>query len=407
MTTEIPATLGGSPLFSEPLGIVRPLIPPLDAIRDRLEQAMITGQLTNNGQHVRQLERRLANHFRVQHVICVANGTSGLMILCRALGTTGEIIVPSFTFSATAHAAVWAGLSPVFADILPDTFTIDPASVAKLINERTVAVMGVHVYGHPCEIDELQSLGEKRHVPVIFDAAHAFGSRYRDRLVGSFGRAEMFSFHATKVFPVGEGGAITTDDGDLAERVRLLRTFGDPGTEITQVPGLNAKMQEFNALLGLENLAIVNRHIANRREVGQTLRDELSSVPGLVFQAVRNSCDPNFQNFVLLVDPRGFGMSRDQLCAALKTENVICRKYFYPPLHRHSVFEGKSAHTPIDLPNTELIAARVLCLPIYSDMEVRTAQRLAQAIRRIQRYASEVLECLQGGDGIRTHGRES
>lgn len=397
--SDTPAILGGTRTFARTLGIVRPLLPPLEFLYDRLQHAMATGQLTNNGQYVRELERDLSDYFGVKHAIAVSNATLGLMILIRALGEDGEVIMPSFTFSATPHAAVWAGLRPVFAEILPDTYTMDPASAAQLVNCKTVAIMGVHIYGHPCEIDELQALADRHHLPLVFDAAHAFGSRYRDQRIGRFGLAEVLSFHATKIFPVGEGGVITTGDDDLAERLRLLRVFGDPGTENTQLPGLNAKMQEFNALIGLENLKVVDRHAEHRRAIAQLVQTELADVPGLTFQAQRVHVYSNYQNLSLLVDEDLFGLNRDQLFLALKAENVNARKYFYPPLHRHDAYANVPDVVRCDLSVTEYVSDRVLCLPIYSDMSETLAKDLCAAIGRIHANAAAVREHLHSESG--------
>ena len=394
MAINAPAILGEAPTFAHPLGIVRPLLPSLASIQDRLERAMVSGQLTNNGRYVRELEEKLIDYFGVKHVIPVSNATVGLMILVRALGEHGEVILPSFTFSATPHAIVWAGLKPVFADILPDTYTLDPASAVQLVNAKTVAIMGVHIYGHPCEIDELQVLADRHQLPLMFDAAHAFGSRYKERRVGSFGQAEVFSFHATKIFPVGEGGAITTDDDELAERLRLLRTFGDPGDENTHLPGLNAKMQEFNALIGLENLKVIDQHVEHRRAVAGVIQSELADVPGLDFQTQRPYVYSNYQNLSLLVDDDLFGLNRDQLFLALKAENVNARKYFYPPLHQHDAYTNMPDLVRHELPVTEDISDRILCLPIYSDMSESLAEDMCTIIKRVHTHAHAILKYL-------------
>jgi len=407
-THDIPAVLGGTPVFARALRIVRPLLPPLASIHERLERAMASGQLTNNGQYVRQLEGQLADFFGVKHVIALSNATLGLMILARALGDLregGEIILPSFTFSATPHTVIWAGLRPIFADILPGTYTLDPASVVRLINDKTVAIMGVHIYGHPCEIDELQALADDHQLPLVFDAAHAFGSRYRGQHVGSFGQAEVLSFHATKIFPVGEGGAITTDDDRLAGRLRLLRTFGDPGTENTQLPGLNAKMQEFNALIGLENLKVIEQHVEHRRAIARCIQSELANVPGLVFQTQQPYAYSNYQNLSLLVDEDLFGLDRDQVFLVLKAENVGSRKYFYPPLHKHDAYAQAPDLIRCELSETEYVSDRVLCLPIYSDMSESLAKDLCVAIKRIHAHARAIVEYFHSESGSFKQGK--
>ncbi len=395
----LPGLLSGEPEFEDALPIVRPMIPPLDAIEGRLAQAMASGQLTNNGRHVRELEELLAERLQVGHVVCVANGTIGLAILCKALTDRGEVLLPSFTFSATAHAVVWAGLRPIFVDIAEDDFTLDPGAVAERIGPDTAAVLGVHVYGHPCRIADLQELADHHQVPLIFDAAHAFGSSYEGRPIGGFGLAELFSFHATKVFPVGEGGAITTDDEALARELRLLRNFGDSGTENTIRHGCNGKMQEFNALLGLENLKVVDEHIARRRAVGALMTERLSSLPGLAMQRHSPSAGVNFQNFPITVDGTAFGLDRDLLWTALAAENVFCRKYFFPPLHRHESYCGGGAPpTGYRLPVTDDVADKVLCVPIYSDMSDDTARRICDSIERIHHHATRIREVIDRGD---------
>lgn len=399
MTKDLPAILGGAPVFAQVLGIVHPLLPPLASIHDRLEQAMASGQLTNNGRYVRELERALADYFGVKHAIPISNATLGLMILAKALGKDGEIIMPSFTFPATPHAMVWADLQPVFADVLPDTYTLDPASVAPLINPRTVAIMGVHIYGHPCEISKLQALADEHQLPLVFDSAHAFGSRYKDQRVGLFGQAEVFSFHATKIFPVGEGGVITTDNDELAQRLKLLRTFGDPGTENTQLPGLNAKMQEFNALIALENLKVVEQHVEHRRAIAGVIQSELADVPGLTFQTQRPYAYSNYQNLSLLVDENSFGLNRDHLFLALKAENVNSRKYFYPPLHKHDAYVKAPDAVRCELSVTEYVSDQVLCLPIYSDMSESLAGDLCTAVKRIHTHAPAIYECFRSDPG--------
>ncbi|NUQ37993.1 MAG: DegT/DnrJ/EryC1/StrS family aminotransferase [Caldilineales bacterium] len=388
-----PALLGGQPIVEAPLPIVRPLLPPLAAIQERLDAAMQSGQLTNGGRHVQALEAQLAAYFAVAHVVAVNNATIGLLLLLRALAADGEVILPSFTYAASAHAVVWAGLRPVFVDILPDTYTLDPAAVARAITPRTAAIMGVHIYGHPCEIDDLQEVADHHGIPLIFDAAHAMGSRYRQQRVGGFGLAEVFSFHATKIFPVGEGSVIATSDTQLAQKLRLLRVFGSPpGEENTLLPGLNGKMQEFNALIGLENLKNIDRYVTQRRALVDQMRAEIAHLPGLHFQTQRPHVYSNYQNLSLLVDAGAFGLSRDALFVALRADNVHTRRYFHPPVHRHDAYAGSEhAHLPV----TDRVADTVLCLPIYSQMQAQEAHALCLTLRRLHAFAPAVRERLR------------
>jgi dTDP-4-amino-4,6-dideoxygalactose transaminase len=281
----------------------------------------------------------------------------------------------------------------VFADVLPDTFTLDPQAVEATIGPRTVAILPVHVFGHPCEVDELEQLAKRHHLALVFDAAHALGSCYKNQPVGRFGEAEVFSFHATKILPVGEGGCITTGRDDLAAYLRLARNFGDSGDGNTLFPGVNAKLQEFNAILGLAGLRTLDQHIASRRRQADYLVHRLSVVPGLSFPSTRPHAFINYQNLAILVAENDFGMSRDHLAAALAVENIMARKYFYPPLHRHQAYREFRA---LSLPVTERISNQILCLPFYSEMEEATVEGICLAIERIHAHAPAVRRVLAG-----------
>jgi dTDP-4-amino-4,6-dideoxygalactose transaminase len=236
-----PAILGGQPLCSDSLAVVKPVLPAFEQIAGPLRDILNTGYLTNNGPYVQAFEQALGEYFQVPYTRAVANATLGLFVALTSLKLDGEVILPSFTYAATPHTVCRAGLEPVFVDILPDTFTLDPDAVEAAITPRTAAILPVHIYGHPCEVDALGEIAQRRGLALLYDAAHATGSRYSGRPVGGFGDAEVFSFHATKIFPVGEGGCITTRAGLLAETVALMRKFGDPGDENTIIPGINAK----------------------------------------------------------------------------------------------------------------------------------------------------------------------
>jgi dTDP-4-amino-4,6-dideoxygalactose transaminase len=387
-----PAVLGGAPITSQPLRIVKPCLPTLDKIADPLREILQTGNLTNFSRYERDFEKKLCEYLIVPFARTYANATLGLILALQSLHLEGDVILPSFTFSATAHALHWNRLRPVFVDILPDTFTLDPNAVESAITPRTSAIFPVHIYGHPCEIDALSDISKKHHIPLLFDSAHAFGSKYRGQSIGSFGDAEVFSFHATKVFPVGEGGCVTTRDPNLAEYLKLAGKYGDPGDENTRFPGLNAKLQEFNAIMGLAAFESVDMHIANRRSYALYLRERLGQVPGISFQTIRSYVLTNYQNFAILVDDKQFGINRDQFFDALKADNIFPRKYFYPPLHKHEAYREFSS---VKLPVTERVSEQVLCLPFYSEMSEQTLEVLCAAIERIQKHATEVGFVLQ------------
>jgi dTDP-4-amino-4,6-dideoxygalactose transaminase len=391
VNAKLPAVLGGEPMFASPLNIVAPVVPRIEEVGPRIAEILASGQLTNDSRYVREFEAALESRLGVP-AVTMSNGTWSLVLAMKALGIEGEVIVPSYTYCASAHAIRWAGATPVFADVLPDTYTVNPDAVRAAITPRTTAILAVHIYGHPCEIDELTALADEKGLALLFDAAHAFGATYRGGAIGTFGRAESFSFHATKTLPVGEGGCVSTGDRRLADQLRLWRKFGDPGNEDSQFAGTNAKMQEFNAILGLAGLNTVDDIIARRRGYAAALRERLSVVPGLRFQEERSYVRSNAQNFAVLVDEGLFGLSRDELHRALAADNVRCRRYFYPPVHRQKAYAGVPCG---ELMVTSQVADAVLCLPFYSHMTPDQLDGIGDAFAMLHAHAPRVRNALQ------------
>ena len=356
---EALAVLGGAPLFTTPLHVGRPNIPDVDDVLTRIRGALERAWLTNDGPLVRELEQKLARYLGVAHCVAMANGTVALEVLACALSLSGEVIVPAFTFVATAHAFAWLGIEPVFCDIDPATHTIDVRAAEKLITTRTSAIVGVHLWGRACNVRELEELAARHRVPVIYDAAHALGSSVGKRRVGNFGVAEVFSFHATKFFNTFEGGAVTTNDAALAAKLRLLRNFGFAGYDDIVALGTNAKLSEAHAAMGLalvEQLdALVNANVRSWVHYGDALR----GIEGIRLLQVEDGYGSNYQYVVLEVEA-AFPLTRDQLLQVLWEENVRARRYFFPGCHRVPPYVSKSQ--PV-LPNTEEVIARVLVLP--------------------------------------------
>jgi dTDP-4-amino-4,6-dideoxygalactose transaminase len=321
----------------------------------------------------------------VRNCIAMSNGTVALEITIRALGMEGEVIVPSYTFVATAHALHWQGITPVFADIDPRTHTIDPVSVRRVITPRTSGIIGVHLWGRPAPVHELQALADEHGLQLMFDAAHAFGCSASGRMVGSFGRAEVLSFHSTKFFNTFEGGAVVTDDDDLAEALRLMRNFGFQGYDNVIHPGTNGKMTEVCAAMGLVNLDSIDDTLATNRRNYETYRDALETVPELRLLEYDEQERHNFQYIVVEVDDRAV-TSRDDLLEALHAENVLARRYFWPGAHRMQPYRDLFPNADLLLPHTEEVARRVLVLPTGravgpDDVQVVVdvlAQRIAQ-----------------------------
>jgi dTDP-4-amino-4,6-dideoxygalactose transaminase len=337
--------------------------------------------LTNRGPLVEQLEAALCRQLAVEHVILCSNGTVALELAARAADLAGEVILPSFTFVATAHALQWQGIRPVFADVDPATYNMDPAAVEALITPATSAIVGVHLYGRPCAIEPLQQLADRHGLQLLFDAAHAFGCAANGRPIGGHGRCEVFSFHATKVFNTGEGGAIATNDGAFAERVRLLQNFGFAGEDQVVALGLNGKMNEFSAALGLANLRHLPRFVAiNRRNHG-LYGEGLAAVEGLRLIDYSGQTTSNYHYVIVEVDAEGFGCDRDSLRDHLAAHGVLARRYFTPGCHRQPPYNGAAAA----LPHTEWLSERLLALPNGTQMGAADVRRICRLIRTCPR----------------------
>ncbi len=382
-----PAILGGKPAFAPGLKLVDISFSNYEFVFSRMREAMDSSLLTNNGMFVRQFEGALGKKVGVD-CVAVANATLGLMLLYKAAGLRGKIIMPSFTFCATAHAAVWAGLEPVFVDIDPETFTIDPSAVEEAIDDKTSAIVGVHTFGNPCDIDRLSSIAKKHDVRLLFDSAHAFGSTYKGRAIGQFGDAEVFSTHATKTLITGEGGFVASADTRIIDYVKRARNFGfdDKNTD-TLFCGMNAKMTEMSAILGLDILTGTHNAIEQKGKIAARFRSRLGKLPGISFQKVGSESYHSYCFFGMLIDPVDFGLDRDVLSRALAAENIMTRKYFYPPLHLHSSYKK---YNFLKLPNTMNVSENVLCLPIHSKVSAKAADTICDAIETIHRHALDV-----------------
>lgn len=389
---QIPAFAGGNSTLDQPLRFITPTIPPLEHVLNIYRAVYENGALTNSA-IVARFESALAERIGVRHCIAVSSCTSGLMLVLRSLGLAGEVILPSFTFFATGHAVVWNSLTPVFADIDRKSWTVDPADVERLITSRTSAILAVHMYGNPCNVNFLTDIAAKHNLKLIFDSAHAFGSRYDGHPIGQFGDAEVFSLSPTKLLVAGEGGIVATNDATLAHRIRAGRNYGDLGAYDPQVLGLNARMVEFNAALGLTGLALVDRKLKRHNQIARAYTKLLSHVPGLSFQSVRDEDTHTYKDYSVLVDPATFGMNRDELAAALRAENIETKKYFYPPLHKQALYRAYYDPYRHKLESTEAVSGAVLSLPIYASLADETLEKISGAISRIATYQSQHVHC--------------
>lgn len=356
------AVLGAPPAFAEPLHVGAPNLGDRAAFFRRLEQVLDSGRLTNRGPCVREFEERLRPLTGAEHVVALCNGTTALELGARALGLAGEVLVPAYTFVATAHALRWQGIEPVFCDVDPRTHQIDPADAERRITPATTGILAVHLWGRPAPHVALESLARRHGLRLMYDAAHAFGCGHRGRGIGALGDLTVFSFHATKVLGTAEGGAVATDDAQLAERVRLMANFGFTGLDSVQALGINGKMSELSAAMGLTSLDHLDGWIAANRRNREAWREALAPLPGVRLLDERTDDARNHHYVVAEVGP-DCPLGRDHLLAVLRAENALARRYFFPGCHRMEPYRSTPPAGGWRLPVTEQLAARVLVLP--------------------------------------------
>lgn len=381
-----PALLGGTPAFEAGLPFFRPAKPSLERVTARLAPSYDRGVLTN-GPLVRQFEAEAAERLGVPHVVAVASCTSGLMLVLQALARPGSAaVMPSFTFSATAHAARWAGAVPRFAECDTATCQLDVDDAARRLDGASVLV-GTHVFGAPCTPEAVEELGRAHGTAVVFDAAHGFGARRDGRAIGTFGDAEVFSLSPTKPMTSGEGGLVAVRDEALAERIRLGVDYGNPGDYDTRFAGLNARMSELHAAVGLESLGELDGHLATRRELADRYRKELAGIAGVTPQDVDVRDLSTYKDFTVVVDDTEYGLGRDALAVALRAEGIDTRPYFFPPVHRQRAYADLPA---VELPATDWVAHRVISLPLWRDMPPAAIDTIAEVLDRLGAQAGDV-----------------
>jgi len=381
------AIFGGDPAFREKLHVGRPNIGDRQRLLTRINDLLDRKWLTNNGPYVRELEQRLAAMIGVRHCIATGNGTVALEIAGRALGLKGEVIVPAMTFIATAHALQWQGITPVFCDIDPTSHNIDPARIERLITPRTTGIVGVHVWGRPCDVEALAKIAQRQNLKLLYDAAHAFACSYKGRMIGNFGDAEVFSFHATKFFNTLEGGAVVTNNDELASKVRLMRNFGFADYDDVVSVGTNGKMNEVSAAMGLTSLESLDRFIAINYRNYKQYRQELEGIPGVQLVTYDEAERCNYQHIILEVNPTTAGLSRDRLKDILWAENVLARRYFYPGCHRMEPYRSDMAGAEPGLPETERLATQLLSLPTGTAIGSNQIRQICQIIRLAIAYS--------------------
>ena len=358
--------------------VTRSSMPQLDEYIKEIRDIWDSHWLTNMGPKHKQFQKELKEYLSVENVELLTNGHMALELTLQAMNLQGEVITTPFTFASTTHAIVRNGLTPVFCDIDPDTYTLDVDKLEQLITDRTCAIMPVHVYGNICNIEEIERLAHKYELKVIYDAAHAFGETYRGKGVGSFGDASCFSFHATKVFNSIEGGAVCFHDERLGSVLYELKNFGIHGPEEVSAVGANAKMNEFCVAMGLCNLRHVEEEIGKRKQVAERYREHLEGVEGITLNKIQKEVKCNYAYFPVIFDPKQFGASRTEVFDKLAENGIGARKYFYPLTNTFSAFHGQYdvTKTPVALH----ISKRVLTLPMYADLDLEDVDRISKII---------------------------
>ena len=389
------AIFSNHPMFAAPLHVGYPNIGNKEAFFSRVEDIFDRRWLTNDGPFVHELEGKLADYLGVKHCVAVCNATLGLEIAARALGLEGEVILPSFTFVATAHALQWQALTPVFCDIDPFTHNIDSNKVAELITPKTTAILGVHTWGRACEVGSLTNIAKKNKLALFFDAAHAFACSHQNKMIGNFGDAEVFSFHATKFFNSFEGGAIVTNDDSLAQKMKEMRNFGFAGIDKVVEVGINAKMSEISAAMALTSFESLNDFIAINYENYLLYKDNLNEVPGVDIVTYSECEKNNYQYIVIEIDEQITGLSRDALVKILNAENVLARRYFYPGVHQMEPYISYFPNAKLLLPETERLTRRVLQLPTGTAIDQDKITRVCDIIRFSMENASSINQQLK------------
>lgn len=373
------ALFGGSAEFAQPIHVGRPNIGNRQRLMERMEELLDRRWLSNDGPLVREFESRIADRLGVQHCVAMGNGTVALEIAIRAAGMSGEVLVPSFTFIATAHALQWQGIVPVFCEIDPDTHTLDVSRLESRITPQTGGIIGVHLWGRACDVTGIEALAERYNLPVIYDAAHAFGCSSGGRMIGGFGRAEVLSFHATKFINSFEGGAVVTNDEELAQHARQMRNFGFAGYDNVTELGTNGKLNEACAAMGLTSLESFDEFVAANRRNYEAYVSQLSGIAGLSV-IVYNERELNNYQYVVLEVSGDLQLSRDDLIQLLFAENVLARRYFYPGCHRMEPYKTLYPDAGQHLPQTEAVCRRVLSLPTGTATTLADIERICQLL---------------------------
>lgn len=383
--SEKPAFIGGEPIFKEVLPITQPTLPDIKILISKVSESFSSKQITNN-KFSKEFEEKANEYLNTKYAVAVNSCTSGLILTQKIFKLKGEVILPSFTFSATGHSSFWNNLKLIFSDIDKETYNIDTNKINELITKDTSAILATHIFGNPCDVVELEKIAEDNNIRLIFDAAHAFGSKVKGKNIGQFGDAEVFSLSPTKLLVAGEGGLVTTKHEYLKNYLIHGRNYGDDGSYDCKFNGLSARMEEFNAILALESLKMIEENVKKRNKLVELYKSELKGIPGIKFQKIKLDNVSTFKDFSILIDKKSFLINRDELHDVLLKENIITKKYFYPPLHKQQVYKNLFNKNNEQLEVTDFISENILSLPLYSHMEENDLKKVCYAIKRIHEY---------------------
>lgn len=370
--------------FAKPFYITQPLLPDIEEFNEMLNTIWESKQLSNNGNMVKQLEKDLSGFLNADYLSVFSNGTVALQLACKVLRLSGEVITTPFTFAATTHSLIWNNIKPVFCDIEEHTFNMNPDLIEALITEHTTAILPVHVFGYPCNVEKIQKIADKYGLKVLYDAAHAFGVKKDGKPISAFGDISMFSFHATKIYHTIEGGALTFKDPNFKERADSLRNFGIRNIDTVMEPGTNGKLNEIQAAVGILLLKEVDEEIERRKDITNLYRDMLKDIPGITTSKDLDGVSHNYSYFVIKVDKDEYGLSRDELFDKLAEYNVIARKYFFPLCSNFQCYRDYPSSSKQRLPVANKIADRVLSLPLHGRMQTYDVEKICAIIKAIR-----------------------
>ena len=371
--------------FDEPIYVTRPLMPPLGEFTNKIEEIWESKWLSNNGIQLQTLEKEIQKTLKVPHASIFNNGTIALMTAIKSLDLKGEVITTPFTFPATPNSLTWCNVTPVFCDINPITMNIDADKIEKSITKKTTAILGVHVFGTPCEVKKIQKIAKKYKLKVIYDAAHAFETEIDDVGIGNFGDISMFSFHPTKLFHTAEGGALTCNDILLKDKINLLRNFGIKNEVEVLVHGINGKMNEIQAALGLAVLPLIEIERKKRSLIGKIYKHYLGDIEGITYMQDQPNVKSSFQYFVIRINKEIFGRSRDEVYDILRTYNIFTRKYFFPLCSQYPYYKHLSSAHPKKLPIAHQVVEEVLVLPFYGTLPIGDAEKIVNLIQSFKK----------------------